>query len=193
MLRYCFLGLILFNFFSELVGRAPSLVIGNVNYVKKVVFPLDVLPVIAVGTSLFNAGIGVGVFAVLAFAMGTPIASTIIWLPLAFIPVALLALGVTWFLASLGVFVRDTAQVVGLLLTGANVPLPHLLSSGCTAGGLALATVREPTLNANRAGPQYGTLRAVTGSSGHRLRNCIRFLCRLPGLDLVPGHPEGIR
>jgi len=112
-----FLGLILFNFFSESVGRAPSLVIGNSNYVKKVVFPLDVLPVVAVGASLFNAAIGVGVFVVLASAMGTPIASTIIWLPLAFAPVALLALGVTWFLASLGVFVRDTAQVVGLLLT----------------------------------------------------------------------------
>ena len=112
-----FLGLILFNFFSEPVGRAPSLIIGNVNYVKKVVFPLDVLPVVAVGTALFNAGIGVGVFVVLAFAMGTPISPTIIWLPLALAPVALLALGTTWFLASFGVFVRDTAQVIGLLLT----------------------------------------------------------------------------
>lgn len=113
-----FLGLILFNLFSEPVGRAPSLVVGNVSYVKKVVFPLDVLPVIAVGTSLFNAVIGLGVFIVISLAMGTTISATIIWLPITLVPVIFLALGASWFLAALAVFVRDTAQVVALLLSG---------------------------------------------------------------------------
>jgi lipopolysaccharide transport system permease protein len=113
-----FLGLVLFNLFSESVGRAPSLIVSNANYVKRVVFPVDILPIITVGSALFNAVIGLCVLIVLAIAFSTPLEPTVVWLPLTFLPVVLLALGVSWFLASLGVFVRDVSEAVGLLLTG---------------------------------------------------------------------------
>lgn len=109
-----FCGIVIFNIFSETVSRAPSLVPQNVSFVKKVVFPLEVLPVVALGTALVQAGIGMGILlvAVLVFRGGL---STTLWLlPLVLLPLVALTLGVSWFLASLGVYLRDTAQAVGI-------------------------------------------------------------------------------
>lgn len=113
-----FMGLILFNVFSEAVSRAPSLILSNANYVKNVVFPIELLSVVSIGTALFNAAIGVVVLIALALVMGVPISLTILWLPLVFAPIALFSLGASWFLSAFGVYVRDTAQLVSLLVTG---------------------------------------------------------------------------
>jgi lipopolysaccharide transport system permease protein len=113
-----FLGLIIYNVFADCVARSPTLVTGNPSYVKKVVFPLDLLPLVAVAASLFNAAVALCVFLALTYLLGTPIAWTVLWLPLVIVPVALLALGFSWFLASLGVFIRYTSQAVGPLVTG---------------------------------------------------------------------------
>jgi lipopolysaccharide transport system permease protein len=111
-----FLGLLFFNLFSECLQRASSLMIANVNYVKKIVFPLRILPVVATAAALFNMLIGFVVFFIMAASMGVRIAPTALFLPLIISPFALLLLGLTWFLASVGTFVRDTTHIIGLVI-----------------------------------------------------------------------------
>ncbi len=112
-----FAGLIVFNVFSECVNRAPSLILSNVNYVKKVVFPLEILPVVSLGAALFHAVISVVVwFIAYAVFFGVP-AMTALYLPLVFVPLALLILGLSWALASLGVYLRDVGQFIGIVTT----------------------------------------------------------------------------
>jgi lipopolysaccharide transport system permease protein len=112
-----FAGLIVFNLFSECVSRAPTLVLANPNYVKKIVFPLEVLPLVALLSASYHALVSfvvwIGVYAVL---FGMPHV-TILLLPLVFVPFAFFIMGLSWALASLGVFLRDISQFIGILLT----------------------------------------------------------------------------
>lgn len=111
-----FCGVLVFTVFSEVVGKAPTLIVGNPNYVKKVVFPLEVFVPSAVLSALFNLLVGLFVWmAGRLFLVGLP-PWTIIWLPAVLLPVCLLAMGVSWFLASVGVFVRDVGHAVALIL-----------------------------------------------------------------------------
>lgn len=112
-----FTGLILFNLFSECLSRAPGLILANVNYVKKVIFPLEILPLVSLGSALFHAGISFLVLFVSLLIMEHPIAWTIIFLPIILLPLILFTVGLSWILASLGVFVRDTGQLISLFLT----------------------------------------------------------------------------
>ncbi len=112
-----FIGLITYNIFAETVNRAPGLIISNINYVKKVVFPLETLSVVSLGSALFNTGIGLLVLVALGFVVGTPVSWKIVYLPVIILPVVLLTLGLSWFLASIGVYIRDTAQIVMLGVT----------------------------------------------------------------------------
>lgn len=111
-----FAGLIVYSLFAECVNRAPSLILANVNYVKKVIFPLEILPCVAFGSALFHALISliVLILAQLLFLHRLP--WTFILFPVVLLPLVFITLGVTWFLASLGVYLRDVAHVV-LVLT----------------------------------------------------------------------------
>jgi len=112
-----FAGLIVFGVFAECINRAPGLILANVNYVKKVVFPLDILVPCAVIAALFHALVSIGIL--LLFYMlvhGLP-HWTILWLPIIWLPFVLLILGLGWFLAALGVYLRDIVQVVGVMVT----------------------------------------------------------------------------
>jgi lipopolysaccharide transport system permease protein len=112
-----FAGLIVFNFFAECVTRAPGLVLSNPNYVKRVAFPLEVLPWVGLGAAAFHTGVSLLVWLVAhALLIGVPHA-TFLLLPLVLLPLALLILGVSWILASLGVYLRDVSQVVGVATT----------------------------------------------------------------------------
>lgn len=112
-----FTGLLAFNFFSECLARAPSIITGNVNYVKKVVFPLEVLPVVNLLSAGFHLLISTCVWLVFYLALfGIPSAE-IFWLPVALLPLIFLTLGLSWFLGSLGVYMRDVSQVVNVLIT----------------------------------------------------------------------------
>lgn len=107
-----FCGLVLFDFFAECLMRAPTLVLLHPNYVKKVVFPLEILSVAAVGAALVQLAISfVPFFAGLAILRGG-LPLTALWLPVVLLPLALLALGLSWLLSSLGVFVRDINALV---------------------------------------------------------------------------------
>lgn len=110
-----FVGLIAHSLFAEVLNRAPGLILSNVNYVKKVVFPLEILPVIAMGTALFHALISLGVLLV-AFAFFNGLLHwTAVLAPLVFLPLTILTLGLAWMLASLGVFLRDVSQTIGTI------------------------------------------------------------------------------
>ena len=112
-----FAGLSVFQLFAEVVTRAPSLVLANVNYVKKVVFPLEILPLVAVGSALFHFCVSLA--ALLAFMLWVPghIPATALLLPLVLAPLILVMLGLAWFFASLGVYLRDTAQVLSTVVS----------------------------------------------------------------------------
>lgn len=112
-----FCGLVPFTFFSECVTRAPGIVVAVPNYVKKVVFPLEVLPVAEVLAALAHMAISLGllVAGTAVFLGPGRLDWTLALLPLAVVPLVALVLGLTWFLASLGVFVRDIGPTVILL------------------------------------------------------------------------------
>jgi lipopolysaccharide transport system permease protein len=127
-----FLGLIVHGFFAECLMRAPSLIVGHANLVKKIVFPLDVLPWMVVLSALFHALTNVLVFVLLNLLVRGEIHTTSLLLPIVFAPLALVALGTVWLLSALGVFLRDIGQITGvvatamLFLSSAIVPVQTL-------------------------------------------------------------------
>ena len=112
-----FAGLIIFNFFAECFNRSPTLILSNANYVKKVIFPLEILPYVSLGSALFHMIISLTVWLIAyVILFGAPHA-TVILFPLIILPLLFLTLGLTWLLASLGVYMRDVSQFVGILTT----------------------------------------------------------------------------
>jgi len=111
-----FAGLIVNGFFSEVLGRASTLIVGNVNYVKKVVFPLELLPVVAVGSALVHACISLVVLLAACLVLGVGVPWTAVFLPFILMPLIVLVLGLAWILAALGVFLRDVSQLIGVVL-----------------------------------------------------------------------------
>ncbi len=112
-----FSGLIIFNLFSECLNRAPNLILENINYVKKVVFPLEILPWISLIAALFHTMISLCVLICFMLLLNHNIGLNSLWLPFILSPLIFLILGLSWFLASLGVFIRDLTQVLSMLLT----------------------------------------------------------------------------
>lgn len=107
-----FAGLIVHGLFAEVLNRSPQLVLSNVNYVKKVVFPLEILPVVQLMAAGFHALISVLVLLGAQWIIHGSVPATALLLPLVAFPLLLLTLGCAWVLASLGVFVRDVGQLV---------------------------------------------------------------------------------
>ena len=110
-----FVGMIVHNLFAEVLNRAPSLILANVNYVKKVVFPLEILPVIAMGAALFHTFISLGVLFAAFVIFNGYLHWTVILTALVLLPLVILTLGLAWVLASLGVFLRDVGQTIGIV------------------------------------------------------------------------------
>jgi lipopolysaccharide transport system permease protein len=112
-----FVGMVVHGLFAEALNRAPGLFLSNVNLVKKVVFPLEILPVVVIGASLFHTGVNLVVllmgYAVLKGFMHW----TAIFIPFVFCPLAIFSLGIVWALSSLGVFLRDVGQATWLINT----------------------------------------------------------------------------
>jgi lipopolysaccharide transport system permease protein len=109
-----FAGLIAFNLFSECVNRAPSLVVTSPNYVKKVVFPLEILSVSSLGSALFHAMVSIGVLVLGGILLLGTAPRGILWLPIVALPLIGLSLGLSWFLAAMAVYVRDVGYATAL-------------------------------------------------------------------------------
>lgn len=112
-----FIGLIVLSLFSEVINRAPGLILTNVNYVKKVVFPIEILPVIAIGAALFHSLISLGVLLAAFVLFNGYLHWTAALIPLVLLPLVVLIAGLAWILASLGVFLRDAGQTIGIITT----------------------------------------------------------------------------
>jgi lipopolysaccharide transport system permease protein len=114
---YFLAGMLPWLAFSEPVGRAAYVILEHRNFVKKLVFPLDTLPVNQVVSGLVTELFGAGVFiaGLLIIRHSVPIA--VLWLPVLLVPQLLFTLGVCWFLAALGVYMRDLGQIMALVLT----------------------------------------------------------------------------
>lgn len=112
-----FVGMITHGLFAECINRAPGLIISNVNYVKKVIFPLDILPWIGMGATIFHALISLGVWCLCYVLVNQDFHWTAVFLPLIFLPLILFSMGCAWLLASLGVYLRDISQMTGVLTT----------------------------------------------------------------------------
>lgn len=110
-----FIGLLLHGFVAECLSRAPGLVVEQPNLVKKIVFPLDVLPVVAIGTAIFHLLIGLAIwFAFHLLIVGVP-PWTVVFMPFVLVPLVLMTLGVCWFLAAIGVYLRDVGHITPVL------------------------------------------------------------------------------
>jgi lipopolysaccharide transport system permease protein len=110
-----FLSLTLFHFFSEVLSTAPGLIVSNPNFVKKVVFPLEILPAAGVGAAVFHLVISLGLSLLGIVIFGPAIHVSILWLPVIVAPLILLGLGTSWFFSALGVFFRDIGQIMQFL------------------------------------------------------------------------------
>lgn len=111
-----FAGLSAYSCFSETVSRAAGSIVSVPNYVKKVIFPLEVLPISILGAALFHMLVSISVLLVVHLAIGGGLTWTVILLPLVSLPLIFLALGIGWFVASLGVYIRDVGQAIGIVL-----------------------------------------------------------------------------
>lgn len=112
-----FSGLTAFGFVAECVSRAPGLVLENTSYVKKVVFPLEVLPWISLIGSLVTVVINMALMVIAHIIINGLPPVTVILTPIVLAPLALMTLGVSWFLASLGVFLRDVRQLTSFIVS----------------------------------------------------------------------------
>jgi lipopolysaccharide transport system permease protein len=112
-----FVGMIVHGLFAEVLNRAPMLITNNVNYVKKVIFPLEILPVISLGAALFHSVVSLFVLLSVFVAFNHFLHWTVIFIPLVLLPLVIISLGFAWMLASLGVFLRDVGQTIGIFTT----------------------------------------------------------------------------
>lgn len=112
-----FVGMIVHGLFAECANRAPHLILGNTNYVKKVVFPLEIFPWVAFGSALFHAAVSLVVLLVAQLVVRQQMPWTIVLFPLVLLPLAFMTMGVTWFLAALGMYMRDIGQAIGIITT----------------------------------------------------------------------------
>jgi lipopolysaccharide transport system permease protein len=107
-----FAGLIVHGVFAETASRSTTIIPENANYVKKVVFPLEILPLTVLGSSAFHAGVSLCLLLVANALVGTGLHWTIVLLPIVIAPILLATAGLAWILASLGVYLRDASQIV---------------------------------------------------------------------------------
>lgn len=112
-----FVGLIVFGLFAETVNRAPRQIISNANYVKKVVFPLEILSLVSLGAVLFHSMISLLVLLLAQLIINQSIPWTAVLFPLVLLPLIFTSLGAAWFLAALGVYVRDIGQITTVFTT----------------------------------------------------------------------------
>jgi lipopolysaccharide transport system permease protein len=112
-----FVGMIVHGLFSECLNRAPGLILSNVNYVKKVIFPLEILPWVALSSALFHGAISLIVLLAAQLLLSQQIMWTALLFPLVLLPLVFATMGCAWFLAGLGVYVRDIGQITGMVTT----------------------------------------------------------------------------
>jgi lipopolysaccharide transport system permease protein len=114
---YFLAGMLPWLAFSEAVGRSPYVILEHRNFVKKLVFPLETLPPNLVISGLVTEVFGLAIFITGLLVIRHAVPASVLWLPALLIPQLLLTAGICWFLAALGIFLRDLGQIMGFILT----------------------------------------------------------------------------
>lgn len=114
---YLLAGMLPWLAFSEAVGRSPFLLVEHRSFIRKLVFPVETLPVNLVASGLVTEFFGAILFVIALLLLRGRVAPTVALVPLLVIPQILLTAGLCWFLSALGVFARDLTQIIGYLLT----------------------------------------------------------------------------
>jgi lipopolysaccharide transport system permease protein len=109
-----FAGMIVFNVFSECVNRAPAMILSNTNFVKKIIFPLEILPCVNLLSALFHASVSIAILLLAEWYVQGYVPPTALLLPLVYAPLCLLILGASWALSATGVYLRDIGQTIGI-------------------------------------------------------------------------------
>jgi len=112
-----FVGLTMHGLLAEVLNRAPTLILSNINYVKKVIFPIEILPAVSFFSALFHTVISLIVLLIATFIITGSLHWTVILIPLIILPLAILIMGIAWMLASLGVYIRDINLTIGIITT----------------------------------------------------------------------------
>jgi lipopolysaccharide transport system permease protein len=110
-----FSGLILYTLLTTCLNQAPRLLETHRSYIKQTLFPTEVLSWVVLAHALFDFLVGLVLLAALYFGMMGPPPLTSLLLPLVVAPILLAALGLTWFFSSLGVFLKDLSQLIGVM------------------------------------------------------------------------------
>lgn len=148
-------GLIVHSLLGDVLTRSTSIILQHGNYVKKVVFPLGILPVMVVSSALFFFIIQLAVLLVVMLLCGYTIPPTALLIPLVIAPLLLFCLGAGWMIASIGVFIRDLQHLMGLLVTMLLFLSPIFYPAS------ALPEAYRPLLYLNPLTPIIENLRAV--------------------------------
>ncbi len=139
-----FTGMAAFSVFAESITRAPTLIAANRNYVKKVVFPVDILPLPVIASALLHAGISLAVVVAGVLLTRGRVPWTVIFVPLLLVPLVVLTLGVCWVLAALGVFIRDLASLMSVLVQALFFLTPIVYPMSAVPSPLRLALWVNP-------------------------------------------------
>ncbi len=107
-----FLGMSIYQFVAEVITTAPILVVSNSSFVKKVVFPLEIIPAAAVGAAFIHTLISLGLVLLGIAFFGQGLTLGVLWLPAVLVPLVMLCLGMAWFFSALGVFIRDISPLM---------------------------------------------------------------------------------
>jgi lipopolysaccharide transport system permease protein len=110
-----FAGLNINSMFTECANRAPTLIIENTNFVKKVVFPIEILSWSTLGSALFHLLVSTTVLLVFSLIVQKGIPWTVVFFPVVVVAFLPFVAGIIWLLASLGVFLRDLKQAIGVI------------------------------------------------------------------------------
>jgi len=114
---YFLAGMLPWLAMSEAWGRSPSLILEHYNFIKKLVFPVQILPAVRTFAALISEGVALVLFLALLLITRGAIPLSALWLPVLLIPQVLLTLGVSYLLAATGAFLRDLSQIIGFILT----------------------------------------------------------------------------
>lgn len=112
-----FVGLMLHGFFAECINQSHSIIYSNVSYVKKIIFPLEVLPIINLISAFFNLFISFNIIIFANLMINQSLHFTVIVFPIIILPLVIICLGLSWLLAAVGVYFRDVGQLTGILTT----------------------------------------------------------------------------
>lgn len=112
-----FAGILIHSFFSDILVQATSSVSKHANFVKKIVFPLEVLPVVTVISSVFNLALSLFVFFLAILFFGVSIHLSLLLIPILLLPFIIFVLAMAYLLAAVGVYIKDISQVAGMLST----------------------------------------------------------------------------